>query len=565
MTSIALKNSLYLFLIVISHGLSGQLRFTDVTDSAGISHQFKVFEGMFGGGICVFDLDQDGYEDLYITSGTLDDQLLLNNGNGTFKNIFEGSGLEVTRHFATQGVAGADVNRDGHVDLVITTLTELDSSITIPRAINLLFINNGNNTFRNATEEFGLGDLYAFSTGVSFGDFNIDGFPDIYIGNYFLEYDGPLTEINDATIVNSSKTAKGYLLLNQNGEKFINVFDDYGLNHRGFGFGGLFTDYDNDGDSDLLINHDFGYKAKPNYLLKNLYPTKKFEYVEEAMNMDLRINAMASAVGDYNNDGFFDYFITNIKYNWFMVNGGVGEPFENKAKELGMSYFTISWGANFADFDHDGDLDLFVANGDLNPNCTPMYNYLFQNNGQKFIEFGREAGLHDYGMGRGSVIFDIENDGDMDILVVNQIPIKDYPVESRTKLYRNDTPSGNWLKVALDGVQSESHGIGSKVELIVDGLHLIREIDGGGSSHLSQNSTIAHFGLDSISTVDSLIVHWLGGHKQYLVGVPVNQLISITEVRNSAIGRSWLIWLLIGSGLSLLMYFLVQRMKNNAN
>ena len=240
MKFLTLKNYLFLFLIVVSHGLSGQLHFTDVTDSAGISHQFKVYEGMFGGGICVFDLNQDGYEDLYITSGTLDDQLLLNNGNGTFKNIFEGSGLEVTRHFATQGVAGADVNRDGHVDLVITTLTELDSSITIPRAINLLFINNGNNTFRNATEEFGLGDLYAFSTGVSFGDFNIDGFPDIYIGNYFLEYDGPLTEINDATIVNSSKTAKGYLLLNQNGEKFINVFDDYGLNHRGFGFGGLF-------------------------------------------------------------------------------------------------------------------------------------------------------------------------------------------------------------------------------------------------------------------------------------------------------------------------------------
>ncbi len=508
-----------------------QPRFTDITDSAGVDHVFQVYEGMFGGGICVLDVNQDGYEDLYLTSGRLDDQLLLNQGDGTFKNIYEGSGLEITREYATQGVAGADVNRDGHVDLLITTLTSLDTSITIPRAENLLFLNNGNNTFSDATDEFGLRDLYSFSTGASFGDFNIDGYPDLYIGNYFQEYEGPLTEISDATIVNASKTAKSYLLLNKGGKRFVDVYEKYGLDHKGFGFGALFTDFDNDGDPDLLVNNDFGYKAQPNFLLENKYPEARYEYIEEEKDMDLRINAMTSAAGDYDNDGWMDYFITNIKFNWFMVNGGKEGTFKNMAKPLGMSYFTISWGANFADFDHDTDLDLYVANGDLNPNCTPMGNYLFQHTGEKFVESGREAGVNDYGMARGSVIFDLENDGDMDLLVINQIPVKDYPVESRTRLYRNDSTYGNWIKIALRGTASESLGIGSKVEVVCDTLRMIREIDGGGSSHLSQNSTIAHFGLGQHERIDSVIVHWLGGYRQVVTQPKINNLLTISEDR----------------------------------
>ena len=141
------------------------------------------------------------------------------------------------------------------------------------------------------------------------------------------------------------------------------------MNHKGFGFGGVFTDFDNDADQDLLVNHDFGYKAKPNYLLENEYPSPTLKYVEKEYGMDLRINAMAAAVGDYNNDGWLDYFVTNIRFNLFMVNQGEGKPFVNKAEELGTKLFKITWGANFGDFDNDGDLDLFAANGDLNPNC----------------------------------------------------------------------------------------------------------------------------------------------------------------------------------------------------
>jgi hypothetical protein len=508
---------------------TAQISFTEVAAQAGIDHEFVVYEGMFGGGACVFDLNNDGLEDLYLTGGMNDDALYLNMGDGVFRNIFQGSGLEITTKYVTQGVVGADVNRDGWVDLFITTITTKDSVKTIPRARNLLFLNNGDHTFRDATAEYKLDRLYSFSTGACFGDFNADGYPDLYVGNYFLEYDGELSEIKDATIVNASKTAKGYLLLNHKGKYFKDVYAKYGLHHRGFGFGGVFTDFDNDGHQDLLVYHDFGYKATPNYLLRNNYPKKSFSYVEEALGMDLRINAMAAAAGDYNNDGLLDYFVTNIKFNNFMVNQGPGMPFKDMARELGMAIFTISWGANFADFDHDGYLDLFVANGDLNPNCTPMGNFLFRNERGTFVEMGRAAGVNDYGVGRGSVVFDMDNDGDLDILVINQRPVKDYPVASKTRLYRNDSARGNWLKVALLGVQAEPRGIGSRVELVVGQKRMIREIDGGGASHLSQSSTIAHFGLSDAAMVDSVIVTWAGGKRQILLEQIANQLLRVRE------------------------------------
>ncbi len=503
--------------------------FVDITESAGIQHQFAVYEGMFGGGICVFDLNNDGFEDFFLTGGMNDDQLYLNNGNGTFRNIYEGSGLEISKKFVTQGVAGADVNRDGWVDLFVTTITSKDSMPDIPRARNLLFLNNGNGTFREGTDAFGLASYYSFTTGGSFGDFNADGWPDLYVGNYFVGYEGTLAAITDATIVGAHQTARGNLFRNDQGKVFTDVYKEYGMDHRGFGFGGLFTDYDNDGDQDLIVHHDFGYKAVPSFLYKNQYPWKKFRDVSKYTGMDLKINDMGAAVGDYNSDGLLDYLVTNIRFNRFMTREKVDGPFVDKAKELGMHFVSISWGANFADFDHDGDQDLFVVNGDLNPNCTPMGDYYLENNNGTFTEKGRAMGLNDYGIGRGSVIFDIENDGDLDVLMINQKPVYDYPIPSVTRLYRNDLAKGNWLKVALAGKFAESHGLGSRVTVVAGGRRMIREIDGGGSSHLSQNSTIAHFGLGNATVVDSVIITWSGGKQQVLVNQPVNTFLRIEE------------------------------------
>ncbi|PHN01459.1 CRTAC1 family protein [Flavilitoribacter nigricans] len=530
------KSCTIILLVAWAGMLFGQTPFVDVTQSAGIEHTFKVYEGMFGGGICVFDLNNDGFEDLYLTSGMNEDVLYLNNGDGTFKNIYEGSGLELTRHYVTQGVVGADINRDGWVDLFITTITSKDSVKTIPREINLLFLNQGDNTFRDVTSEFGLDQMYSFSTGANFGDVNGDGYPDLYVGNYFHEYEGGLNYISDATIVAAHQTSKGYLLINQDGRRFENEYEEYGLSHKGFGFGGIFTDFDNDGDQDLLVNHDFGYKRTPNLLLENLYPKKKFVDVADSLAMDLKINAMGAAVGDVNEDGLLDYFITNIRFNRFMVSQGPGKPFVDKLKEMQLHQLAISWGANFADFDHDGDLDLFVANGDLNPNCVPMGNFYFENNDGKFVDNARPMGLADYGLGRGSVVFDYDNDGDLDLLVINQEAVYDYPVESTTKLFRNDLAKGNWVKVKLEGNEAETHGLGSRVEVVAGGKHQLREIDGGGSSHLSQNSTIAHFGLGTADRIDSLIITWTGGEKQVLLDQPVNEMITVVEPERPGMG-----------------------------
>ena len=392
--------------------------------------------------------------------------------------------------------------------------------------------------------------LYSFSTGASFGDFNADGWPDIYVGNYFNEYTGKLSVINDNTVVGANQIAKGYLLLNENGKHFRDVYSAYGLDFRGFGFGGVFTDYDNDGDQDLFINHDFGYKRTPDMLLQNRYPKKSFIDVAKEEGMDLKINSMSTAVGDYNNDGLMDYYVTNIGFNYFMVNQGIGKGFVNNAKKLGMDFFAISWGTNFADFDHDGDVDLFVANGDLNPNCVPMADFYFENLGNKFEDKARAVGLADYGIGRGSVVFDYDNDGDLDLLVVNQEPVLNYPVPSVTHLYRNDSTRGNWIRIALKGVEAEIHGIGSKIEVEAGGMKMIREIDGGGSSHLSQNSVIAHFGLGNALKVDKITVYWTGGNRQVLTGTAINQLITITETPTK---KSRLIYVYLIIGLSVIV------------
>ncbi|WP_282178911.1 CRTAC1 family protein [Maribacter stanieri] len=544
---------------------NAQQTFIDVTEDAGIDHQYEVYEGTFGGGVTVFDVNNDGFEDLYITSGIKSDRLYLNNGDGTFKNTFNGSGLEITNTYVTQGVVSADINKDGYRDLFITTITTTDGKSVIPRAKNLLFLNNGDATFKDVTNQYGLEDLNSFSTGPSFGDFNSDGYPDLFVGNYFQEFTGKLGIIKDATIVSANQTAKSYLLENKEGKKFKNVYKDYGLGHKGFGFGGVFTDYDNDNDQDLLVNQDFGYKAVPNFLYQNEYPDDNFIDVSKETEMDLKINAMGAAVGDYNGDGWMDYYITNIKFNMLMENQGIGKPFVDKAKELGTYNLAISWGANFADFDHDEDLDLFVSNGDLNPNCTPMGNFYFENNDNTYTEKGRELAINDYGIGRGSVIFDMDNDGDMDLLVVNQKPILNYPITSITRLFRNDLTKGNWLKVALIGQASEANGIGSRVTVVANGKRIIREIDGGGSSHLSQNSVIAHFGLGATTVVDSVIVNWTGGNTQILTNLNTNQQLEIVEINPPKKESSFTWYILSAVLLAILVIFIFYRMRWPSN
>jgi hypothetical protein len=222
--------------------------------------------------------------------------------------------------------------------------------------------------------------------------------------------------------------------------------------------------------------------------------------------------------------------------------------------------FTISWGANFNDFDHDGDIDLFVSNGDLNPNCVPMYNFFFENVNGQFKEESTKFGLKDYGVGRGSAIFDLENDGDMDLIVVSQKPIREYGPPSITRLYRNDIEEGNYLQVKLKGNASTLSAHGARIQVFSDSLFINQEIDGGNTSHLSHNSTLAHFGLGKRKIIDSLKVIWPGGEITKMNQIKTNQKIFVEETQEFKKRRSNLIWWLIPIS-ALGFYFFIRNKK----
>lgn len=531
------KTALMILVLLMAKKAISQAPFIEVSSEVGINHAFQVDLATFGGGAAVLDYDNDGYEDLYVTGGRSEDKFYRNNGDGTFTNILEEAGFSETKEVYTQGASSADVNKDGFRDLIITTFFNIEDRQTTH---NLLYLNLGNGQFREVSATWGLVDHVSNSQGATFGDLNGDGYPDLYVSNYFSNSLQGISIFNEETIVNTLLSATDFIFINAGGERFIEVSDIYGMQHDGFGFQGLLTDYDNDGDLDLYIANDFGFRRTPNLLLENTFPQS--ELIDRSINLALNqgMNAMGMASSDNNNDGLLDYFVSNLAASLLVVNQGEEFPFFNNTVGSGVGINTIedenfigppvSWGCNFFDFDHDTDSDLFVNNGALNPTVRLNPNFFFEYENGRYVEKAAEMGLNDYRIGRGSVVFDYDNDGDMDLFVVNQMPRdpnRTLP-EARCLFYRNDNENGNWLKVKLSGNQSDRDGIGSRVEVMVNGRRFVKEID-GGSSHLSQNSTIAHFGLDNITSVDSITVNWLGGGAQVVYDIDVNQLITIEE------------------------------------
>ncbi|MEL6357152.1 MAG: VCBS repeat-containing protein, partial [Bacteroidota bacterium] len=477
-------SALVTFLWVLSIScFQAQSAFTEVSQEAGIDHAFRVDQATFGGGVAVIDFDNDGWEDLYVTGGAEQDALFRNEGDGTFSNVLNGSGLEITRDYYTQGVAAADVDRDGDKDLIVTTFTDMSPG-RFP-APNLLFINNGNGTFTNATEEWGLDDYRVNSCGVSFGDINGDGFADMFVANYYTTTALGFNIYNEETITNSFTPALDYLFINTGGRGFVEVGQLYGLVDDGFGFQGYFSDYDLDGDLDILVANDFGFRRTPNRLYRNDFPTRNFtdRSLQEAMNFGM--NAMGIAPADFNFDGRMDYYVTNLGTSVFSANQWPEGPFADFTFFSGIglpqiedSLYTglpISWGANFFDYDNDTDLDLFVANGALNPTIRLNPNLFYEcDEDLKYSMTARENNLFHYGIGRGSVTFDYDNDGDLDLFVVNQYP-RDFTDLSgtlpppRCLLYRNETNTGNWVKIDLRGEQATTFGLGSRIMLYAAG------------------------------------------------------------------------------------------------
>ena len=533
--------------VLLSHLIYGQTEFTDVTQEAGINHSFTVFQGTFGGGGAVLDYDLDGHEDIFLAGGADTGRMYKNMGDGTFSDVTESSGLaQALQDIVTQGAASADVNRDGYPDLFVTTIASVDhAGSEFTKQHNLFFINQGNGTFSDQTLRYNITADLSFSTGASFGDFNKDGLPDLYVSNYFKDFNGNLDDFTGPVVGDTGGPSRDLLYINNGGIGFEEVSEKYGMVHTGFGFQGVWTDFDNDNDLDLMIANDFGDRATPNLLYRNNYPEESFTEVSEALNADFGINAMGIGVGDINMDGWLDYFVSNLSTSPLLVGQGKDRPFTNETNARGTGFSTVttdggagvapvSWGANFFDVDNDMDVDLFVNNGGLNPSPIPNPNLFFENTDGMFENTAFFAGLNDHSYGRGSLVFDYDNDGDMDLLIINQAPHNGIPPEGfeagPTRLFRNDTQNKNWLKVKLNGEESGTNGIGTRLMAYVDKKIMVREVH-AGSSHESQNSLIAHFGLNEHEKLDSIRILWNRGKEQLLKDVTANQLLQVNEKR----------------------------------
>lgn len=535
-----LKDGICLLILTMAIPLYGVAQFVEVSEQSGLIHVFQHF-GLMGGGVVVADFDNDGYDDVYLNGGINADRLFHNNANGTFTDISNAAGLTFFDTLYTFGASAADIDNDGDQDIFVTTWGYASAPFQ-QKLPNILLLNNGNGTFTDISAQAGITDS-SNSTTAAFGDINKDGFLDIYVGNY-VDTMKFLYDSLGTTIGYDPDGTTNYLYLNNGNNTFTEISGLTGTGNYGCALAISFSDYDNDMDLDIIVANDFGeWTGNGNALLENQYPADTFVNVAQLSGMYAEMYGMGIATGDYDNDGDLDYYITNIGKNILHRNNGDGTfsdvtDVANVANEWVIidSLRTTGWGANFFDYDSDGDLDLYVSNGWVNALIPPTseldFNKLYENQGNgQFIDVSLVLGFDSTFSHRGSALIDFDNDGDMDLIsVANNFK---WPLNSvdtaRVRLYRNDNPnSGNWLEANLKGYCSNRDGIGSRIQVNSGGRSFIREVS-GGSSHASRNTLRVHLGLDTITMIDTLWVFWPSGYRQFYLNVGVNQIIELVE------------------------------------
>ncbi|HKV24104.1 MAG TPA: CRTAC1 family protein [Candidatus Acidoferrum sp.] len=524
-----------------------KIQFVNVTSAAGIKFiHYRGNDGIptnleiFGPGVCVSDFDGDGYQDIYFVNGrdlhhrgiVTRNALYHNNGDGTFTDVTAEAGVPGTGYGL--GCVWGDYDNDGFPDLFVSQFGR-----------NVLYHNNGDGTFSDVTDKAGVAGMdfgTLFHSGATFFDYDRDGRLDLYVGGYVdLGPGAP-----EYCVVSGTKTScppsayKGTadILYHNNGDgtftnvtKAAKIFQPQGKN---LAVGA--ADYDNDGWPDLFVAND-GINA---YLYHNLR-NGTFEEIGTISGMALAsqgfvMAAMCISLGDYDNDGALDLFITDFQSNsdhlWHNDLKGSFDEVSDQAGITAPTRSVLGFGGGFFDYDNDGWLDLFVANGHVYPEVAlvspdvkfKQINSLFHNehNG-KFVETTKIAGpgFDKPYVGRGVAFADFENKGFLDVLVANN---GDPPL-----LLRNTGGNRNhFVSFKLVGTRSNRDAMGTRIRLTAGGLTQIREIEGGGS-YLSQSDLRAHFGLGSATHIEKVEISWPSGLKQTFGDLDADKFYLIRE------------------------------------
>ena len=518
------------------------VRFTDVTAELGIEFRHvngergkKYFIEPIGSGVALFDFDNDTDLDLYfvngsdlpgITSSIPSTNRFYRNDGGTFTDITDEASVGDTGYGL--GCCVGDYNNDGFTDLYVTNYGP-----------NVLYRNNGDGTFTDIATTAGV-DGNQFSSGCAFVDVDADGYLDLYVVNYvqFNPDTNPECSRQDIPTYCTPEALPGVadVFYRNNGDgTFTDVSESIGIGTaRGKGLGIVCGDVDNDGDVDIFVAND----TTPNFLYRNerngVAMTEDALFAGVALSEEGRAySGMGANLGDFDNDGYLDIVITNFQDQtnslYHNAQGGffTEMSFAKGIGERSLPY--LAWGVDFMDANKDGWLDLFIANGHLDDNIAEIDpigtyaqpNQLFLNHrGIRFSEIS-DAAITQQKVSRGTAFGDIDNDGDVDIVVSN---LKDTPT-----VLRNDSDNASqWLTVKLIGTHCNRDAIGARVTLVSRGLTQMREVK-SGSGYLSQNDLRLHFGLGNATTVDTLTVRWLCGKIQTLQNVETNQMLVISE------------------------------------
>jgi hypothetical protein len=512
--------------------------FTDVTETAGITfrHSFgdydlsNIVEGT-GPGVAFFDYNGDSFADLYLLNGTwhpdvsdnksrdlrgqLSNALYRNNKDGTFTDVTAEAGVGDQGY--GMGASAADYDNDGDLDLYVLNY-----------GANVLYRNNGDGTFTDVTEAAGIGDPL-WSVSAPWLDYDGDGDLDLYVANY-LEYDaGAFRDFYAAQNYPGPLAYKGqpdHLYRNNGDGTFTNVTADVGLlAEDGRAMSAVAADLDLDGDQDLYVAND----AMSSSLWLN-DGTGKF--VDEAVVRGVAFgeggqgaSSMGPAIGDVDRNGLLDLWIPDMGYGTLLSQREETLYADTTAQSnltLICGQYT-GWGSGLIDFDNDGHLDVLVANGNAHHLYTEE-DVLARNDGTgRYVDVARTAGdyFEEKFVGRGVAFADIDNDGDIDVVIAN--------LDERPRLLRNDTDNDNhWLAVMPLLAGSRSVAIGARVTVSAGPLRSIHPVH-SVTGYLSASDPRAHFGLGAAERADTVEIRWPDGEVQTLEAVAADQILEVVQ------------------------------------